>query len=744
MIPTGAIADSRDEVVLSSFNHSLLMKPDEFKQVAIQFLKQNRWLILVPVAICAILSLAYSFVSPRPYVAAQTLMLRDDLLGDSYKPGRFQSEESLKNAQQTVLHVVRKPAVVCEALKKAFPERYPDLTPDSGTVDSYRDKISIAAPNGAEFGKTDLIILNIAAENQDECNLIATALCDELEINLQAARSDMLLSMENELQIQVDRTSELYRESADNLTRIEKSVGEDLESLRAMVEKNGGSGELQRALEKIRDEKRVAENELDLIEKQLEYLKQFDLNRDSPMATNAELLQMQPALSRLHNGLVDAKLKLATDLGRFLENHPTITEDRNAVARTKAQIEDELGTIEEGLLLQHRVAADKLLRLKDLEAEYRNRSITISDNRVDYQTLSAEVSQRGESLAKLQSNLAEVQSLASTDRSYTLLTRIGAPEIRPGKGISRAMLLILGCVFGGLMGLGIAIIANGPESPVNEWLRRSANQLGQLASRPSTANPETSANDTTASYGAGGRPETRRRPIDVIRDADRRPEQKRPQHSTPPEKTLVGAAALGNIRKNQIDTTEGLTVIEYAKNETANGNQPSEQLRPKPKQTPPEQVGAFESNSETVIKPVHQTRESNAPKSLRDAIQEFAASQPNADKKPELEPPKKLDGNVKPAEPDPIAAFRNEGGADDSQVRTMLMDSEELLKLRSEISQSHPSSQVESKPEKGSHPGESLDTHSSTSENQKRLKERLNQLSESISAYCQPIKKKPE
>ena len=75
-------------------------------------LRKYMWVWLAPMILGLVLSGVYNkLLATKTYTARQSLILRDDLLGDSYKPSRFDSEESLKSAQETILEIARKPQV---------------------------------------------------------------------------------------------------------------------------------------------------------------------------------------------------------------------------------------------------------------------------------------------------------------------------------------------------------------------------------------------------------------------------------------------------------------------------------------------------------------------------------------------------------------------------------------------------------------------------------------------------------
>ena len=134
-------------------------------------LSDYRMLVIVPTVVCTVLALGYAVLKSNTWTARQSLVIRDDLVGKSFKPGRFESLESLKSAQETILEIARKPQVIRKALKNLGPNPM-TLTsrknwPSEKVIEDVQGTISIGAPNGAEFGKTEVILLSTKASSRE-------------------------------------------------------------------------------------------------------------------------------------------------------------------------------------------------------------------------------------------------------------------------------------------------------------------------------------------------------------------------------------------------------------------------------------------------------------------------------------------------------------------------------------------------------------------------------------------------
>lgn len=483
------------------------MLPSDFrKQYKTQisgviFALRKHWMLwVIPTLLCT-LAAAWFALKPRPWQASQSLVVRDDMIGDAYKPGRFESLDSMKTAQETILHIAREPMVVRRALETVGPPARASknwLEGDNGieAVESTQESISIVAPNGAEFGMTEVIVLQVKSKEKERARQLTTALLDEIEAQLRKMRAQRLVSMQTELDQALKQAQEDYDRFASKLETLEQEIGPDLPTLLTMINDANSSNDLQIALENIRGAKRTAHAELDLTTKQLEMLRATADNPEALVATSSELLTAQPALSRLKDGLVDAQLKLSEDLGRYEEAHPAIQKGRFSVSETKRQIRQELETAIQGLESQKDVRMQNLKRLNKEEQQFEQRLVRLANNRVRYDSLASQAKKRNEELAKTRAEYAEIKSLGRAAETVNLMTRVDKPFVS-GKPLGPGKTTILGSgLIGGLMlGLGILMFFSGPGGAIPVIQPPGTRPDGNAANtqRPSSVRPSQSS-----------------------------------------------------------------------------------------------------------------------------------------------------------------------------------------------------------------------------------------------------------
>lgn len=444
-------------------------------------LRKYALLLLLPPLLCGGLATAWLLVTPKTWKAYQSLLVRDDLLGDNFKPGRFASQENQKNAQETILHIARKPQVIRAALQMLGPD---PSSPSKGadgvdeqTIENVKEAISIVAPNGAEFGKTDVLVLSVKSQTRERAAQFADLLTGEIEQHLREVRKDQLQSMQDEVQLAVEQLDREYEIIAGKVKEIEQTFGSDLPVLRGLLDRSGSASDVQRALEQIRQERRAAENELEVARKQLELLKAIESDPSQFSVSSSELLNMQPIFKKLREGLTDAELRLLNESGRYEPGHPAVVHAREVIEQTREQIRREAQAVTQGLKSQAATAEEKLQRLLSSEQQYDQRLVRLANKRVEYEILSREMEKRGETLGKAKTELAQIQSLAEGSDRVNLITRIGQPQsdLRPeGMGKKAFVLLAIAgglIAGGGLMGL---FYQPDPQAPWNRG-RRATN-----------------------------------------------------------------------------------------------------------------------------------------------------------------------------------------------------------------------------------------------------------------------------
>lgn len=441
---------------------------------AAEQLRKYLLLLVVPPLLCGALAFAWLLVTPQSWKAYQSLLVRDDLLGDSFKPGRFSSLENQKSAQETILHIARKPQVIRGALEALGPDSEQSANRETWlseqAIEDTRDSISIVAPNGAEFGKTDVVVLSVKSKSRDRACRFADFVTSEIEKNLREVRRDQLLSMQRELELSVQQLTREYELIAEKVKGVELAVGSDLPVLRSLLDRASSASDVQRALEQIRQERRAAENELEIARKQLQLLQSIESDPTQFSVSSSELLTMQPIFKKLREGLTDAELRLMTESGRYEPGHPSVVHAREVIEQTRQQIRREAQVVIEGLRSQESTAEAKFQRLLKSEQQYDERLARLGEKRVEYETLALEMQKRGETLGKAKTDLAQIQSLAEAAGRVSLITRIGQPQadLRPD-GLTKKATLLLAILGGLIIGGGLVGLFYKPD-PRAPWL----------------------------------------------------------------------------------------------------------------------------------------------------------------------------------------------------------------------------------------------------------------------------------
>jgi len=98
----------------------------------------------------------------RPdWQATQAMLIRDVAIASISVPGQFLDADSRKAAQEMVVELANSPPVVASALKRMGTPAQRDNPnwPTTREVEEVARKIEIRAPQGAEFGSTEMFYL---------------------------------------------------------------------------------------------------------------------------------------------------------------------------------------------------------------------------------------------------------------------------------------------------------------------------------------------------------------------------------------------------------------------------------------------------------------------------------------------------------------------------------------------------------------------------------------------------------
>jgi len=405
------------------------------------------------------------FLATKTYTARQSLILRDDLMGDAFKPSRFESQEQLKSAQETILEIARKPQVVKAVLEQLGPTSSFSLGgdyPSMETIEDVQGNIGLSAPNGAEFGKTEAVVLSVKTVGAERSRKFVNLLLDEIDSKLNEVRLLRLGSMKSELSQAGENALKSLNDSSSRLQELEKSFGAEITTIRGLNDPQG-SGGFDLKVNQIRLEQRQAAAQLSSAKQQRELLQQAQRNGGVEFVTSNELLELQPALKGMMTNLSTAMAQLAIDEGRYTSLHPQLQRSRRAVKQQRQQLFGSIGTTIKGLDSQIETLTNLSTRLGDSIVQLETKLENLTEQRVPYATLEEEVKKKAEVYNDVQGQLAQVQSYASSTDEVAMLTRVDDPQVssRPDQ-IGAAKAGMIGAALGLMLGLGLVALLAPP------------------------------------------------------------------------------------------------------------------------------------------------------------------------------------------------------------------------------------------------------------------------------------------
>lgn len=421
---------------------------------------QHYWLWLAPVLICTAIATAYAVLRKPLYEASQSMHVRDEAIGTIARAGQFSDTDARKTAQETVLEVARSHQVVASALKvvgragAASSGNFPSNT----DVETLRDRIKVFAPQGAELGQTEVIYLSVKARSTERAIALTDAICDQLVKQLGQLRDLKTKSVLAEL----TRTRELARADLDASTRqlesMERAVGGDLVTLRSMNQA-GSDSQLSGAQSEIKNELRKATRTLETSQQLQRYLEAARNDTGKLVATPNTLLESQPALRRLKDGLIDKQLRTAEMLGTMNAEHPRVKAALAAEQEIRDDLQEELTLAIQALNTDIQLAQSHIRSLEQQSNEISGRLDRLAGLRARYGNLVSDVDQRTKYLEQSEQDLSQARASQASAELVSLVTRIDRPRagmrpVGPGKKI-----IVLAGLAGGLMiGAGTVLL----------------------------------------------------------------------------------------------------------------------------------------------------------------------------------------------------------------------------------------------------------------------------------------------
>ncbi len=179
------------------------------------------------------------------------------------------------------------------------------------------------------------------------------------------------------------------------------------------------------------------------------------------------LLESQPALRRLKDGLVDTQLGTAALLGTMTDDHPLVRAAKESEAEVGRHLHNELEVAVRGVKLE--------LQLNDARKETLDAQLDQATQRLEflagfhatYVNQVAQSDNRTAVLKQAEENLADARAALAGTQAASLISRIDTPEagINP-IGPGRSAIAMAGIVGGLLAGLGIVLLSAPSSQPV--------------------------------------------------------------------------------------------------------------------------------------------------------------------------------------------------------------------------------------------------------------------------------------
>lgn len=458
-----------------------------FQELLALCLRRRRW-IVGAVLLSTLAAAVWAVFRTRQWEAQQALVLRDEVTLQQEKPGHFRDLEQMKVSQETVLQLVLSPEVLTGALKRVGPEKpTPAAWPTLKHVRRLRQQVELVPPKGAEFGKTEILFLRVRQSSPQRAARLARAIALELQQALHRLRQQRMQSVVAELRTSAELARRQLQHHLDQLAQMEKRVGGDLAELR-LLDQAGGDSSLRQRLNQLKNELRQVTQQRRELAALHQLLRQVKADPQRLLATPNRLLESQPALRRLKEGLLDAQLQSARLQGALTPEHPRVQAARQAEREIRLHLHRELDAALAGLEVERQLAESKQKMLQEQIAQVKNRLAEVARLRAPYAALVAQVNHHMELVRQADQKLALAQAALQTDSRSSLITLVGQARAEDHPVGPRTLLVLLGGVLGGLLlGLGVVVLlgepqpaAAPPETLTQEWISTPAAYSPQL------------------------------------------------------------------------------------------------------------------------------------------------------------------------------------------------------------------------------------------------------------------------
>ncbi|MGE0609482.1 MAG: GumC family protein [Pirellulales bacterium] len=432
---------------------------------------RKRWVMwLLPGLMGLTLAALFIIYFPNPWQASQSLVVRNESINTTPDgPGRFRQENELKSTQETVAEVARSQSVVTAALRQIGPSKKRGWQnwPDADDIADLQQDIQVSPPKGSEFGKSEIFYLKVKQKERERAVALATALCQHLEAKLSEVRGTKAEGLVEELAHNLELAETELLSITSKLKELEQKVGgRDLADLRMLDQNSTGDSDLRRNVTQVELELRTAMTDRQIGQELMTALESALKDPTKLVATPNRLLESQPALRQLKEGLLKAQLHTAEMLGSYTPSHPQVKTAQQAEQQVRQQLQNELSVAVRGLVVEQRLADSRIAMLEEHLDQNNGRLDGLADLRAEYSNLSAAAKHHNQLVEKARKDLAEARGTQAASQNGSLISRIDVPSTGPRPVGPRKILVLLAGLLGGVaFGCGL-IFLNEPAPPV--------------------------------------------------------------------------------------------------------------------------------------------------------------------------------------------------------------------------------------------------------------------------------------
>lgn len=440
------------------------------------------------------------------------------------RPGSFSTQEEMKRTQETILEIARSPRVLAQTLRAVgAPTSRSGAAPypTQEEIEDFRKDIHMKPPGGAEFGLTEVVYLTVRAGDPNRALELLQTLCRHLETRFMGVRDERAQSMIEELEKSVALAENDLEEATARLAAFESSVGADLTELRMLLDSPSGMSDLRQKIVALESARQEFTAQTQQQQKLLEMLAAAHADPLMLIATPNSLLDAQPALRRLKEGLIEAQLTTSRLLGWRSPLHPDAIAAKHAEQEVRERLRSELAAAIQGVEVDLQISAGRIAAVEQEIARGKLQLEALASQRARYANLVALTRDRTRLLEQARTHLAEVQASQARARAASLIGRLDAPYVGANPvGPGRTVIAAAGTISGLAAGIALVLLfgmpAPAPAPAEHRLMSAVVWQTTQLAGLPNFSGPAT---PSTASFGMF-RGKTLRQAIEEVRYRD--------------------------------------------------------------------------------------------------------------------------------------------------------------------------------------------------------------------------------